>query len=408
MALQGTIQDFGLGDIFQLIGIQRKSGVLTLSNGGDTVTVKFLEGQVVGADTKQCSVEDLLGGVLVRTGRITEQQLQEALKIQRRTLQRLGHVLVKTGMISEDDLVEALRIQSLQIVYRLFRWRSGAYHFQAMDELEYDDRHFRPISAETILMEGARMIDEWPIIERRIKSDRMVLRRTPLADELAQGVEATTDRDIAAAGSAALGPEEREVLALVDGGRTVEEVNDRSSLGEFDTYRILSELITRKLVDEVPRAPAAVAPRAGPGWGERLLGVLLGAALAAGVGAAVIGLPSNPLAPWRFADPSGAVGDLRRYEALARLERIERALRVFYLDAGTFPDDLAVLASGRYLAAADLVDPWGRAFVYRLSPGGWTVQGADAEGRPSPGLTVSHRFGGIERALRSGAPEPGD
>ena len=61
MALQGTLKDFGLGDIFQLIGIQRKTGILTLVGSEDTVTVKFLEGQVVGADTKRRSVEELLG-----------------------------------------------------------------------------------------------------------------------------------------------------------------------------------------------------------------------------------------------------------------------------------------------------------------------------------------------------------
>ena len=47
---------------------------------------------------KRRSVEELLGNVLVRTGRITAAQLQEALRIQRRTLQRLGFVLVKSGI----------------------------------------------------------------------------------------------------------------------------------------------------------------------------------------------------------------------------------------------------------------------------------------------------------------------
>ncbi|NIM63841.1 MAG: response regulator, partial [Acidobacteria bacterium] len=48
------------------------------------------EGQVVGADTRSASVEDLLGAVLVRTGRITSEQLRQALALQKKTLQRLG------------------------------------------------------------------------------------------------------------------------------------------------------------------------------------------------------------------------------------------------------------------------------------------------------------------------------
>ena len=39
MALEGTLRDFSLADIFQLIGLQRKTGVLTLNGSDDTVTV---------------------------------------------------------------------------------------------------------------------------------------------------------------------------------------------------------------------------------------------------------------------------------------------------------------------------------------------------------------------------------
>ena len=72
MALEGTIKDFGLADILQLIGIQRKTGVLTLRNEKESVSVQFRDGQVVGADTQLCPLEDRLGAVLVRTGKITE------------------------------------------------------------------------------------------------------------------------------------------------------------------------------------------------------------------------------------------------------------------------------------------------------------------------------------------------
>ena len=93
-------------------------------------------------------------------------------------MQRLGYILVKQHFISDTDLEEALRIQVTQIVYRLFRWRAGKYQFAPMDHVEYDNEHFQPLSAETILMEGARMIDEWPMLERRINSPAIVFRKT--------------------------------------------------------------------------------------------------------------------------------------------------------------------------------------------------------------------------------------
>jgi len=421
MALQGTLKDFGLGDIFQLIGIQRKTGVLTLESAEDSVSIKFLEGQVVGADTKRRSVEELLGNVLVRTGRITAAQLPEALRIQRRTLQRLGFVLVKIGMISEDDLIEALRVQSLQIIYRLFRWRHGAYSFHGVEDLEYDDQHFVPISAETILMEGARMIDEWPIIERRIQSDRTVFRRTDAADELVVSADSIVDRDIdldlgleGVEGTAGmeerksdpprLSGEEREVLFLVDGTRTVEEINDLSSLGEFDTYRILSELLTRNLVEEVRRGPVnpSVVGRREFRYLNRLFRLGLGAVLICLVALGLSRLRTSPYVPWRTQAVQAASQQLRLYASQARLERIEAALQVFYLDRGMFPDSLDLLWRNGYLEEPDLRDPWGRPYGYRLSAGGYQVYGWDQDGDLRPDLTVSHRFTGLQRTL--GAP----
>ena len=63
MALEGSIKDFSLADIFQLIGIQRKTGVLTLRNEDEEVKVSFLNGLVVNADSKSKRLDDRLGEI---------------------------------------------------------------------------------------------------------------------------------------------------------------------------------------------------------------------------------------------------------------------------------------------------------------------------------------------------------
>ena len=68
MALEGTIKDFGLPDIFQLIGLQRKTGILTLASATEKVTVTFDGGQVVLADSSGARLEERLGVVLVKQG----------------------------------------------------------------------------------------------------------------------------------------------------------------------------------------------------------------------------------------------------------------------------------------------------------------------------------------------------
>jgi hypothetical protein len=421
MALQGTIKDFGLADIFQLIGIQRKTGLLTLENDEDTVTVTFNEGQVAWADTRLRNLEDLLGSVLVRTGRITEGQLEQALQIQKKTLQRLGYILVDSEFISEEELAEALRIQVTQIVYRLFRWREGRYNFAPKDNIDTESEHFEPVSAETILMEGARMIDEWPIIERKIKSEKMVFRKTEAGANIEAPVESLVEEDIhidffdgaktekegeGKEEDIRISPDEREILRMVDGKGNVQDIVDRSALGEFDTYRLLYELLTRNLIEEVKTTPTVTAQDTA-GAMSKLVSRLIPVVFAAFALLAVATLGSNPVTPWRLGAPDSSQDRLRSYASRIRLERIERVIRVFYLDTGAIPNRLELLSSNGYLAPADLLDPWGRPYAYQLAEGSFQIVGLDEDGNPGEDLTITRRLSATQRMMVDGSASAG-
>ncbi|HEX4825586.1 MAG TPA: DUF4388 domain-containing protein [Candidatus Polarisedimenticolaceae bacterium] len=410
MALEGTIKDFGLADILQMIGIQRKTGQLTLEGAEETVVVKFLEGAVVGADTRQRNLEDLLGSVLVRTGRITEVQLQEALRIQRRTLQRLGYVLVKQGFIFEEDLREALRIQVTQIVYRLFRWRDGRYQFTPSDHMEYDTEHFQPISAETILMEGARMIDEWPIIEKKIKSPKMVFRKTAAGAALDVPVASLLDADLDSAlperdDAARLSPEERDVLRMVDGSSTVQDLVDTSPLGEFDVHRLLYELVTKSLIEEVKVSPVAAAASDESRRGVIVSVALQGLVLALALGG-LLTLRTNPLTPWRLVERGEETALLQTYASRNRLERLVQGLQIYYLEHGGMPATLERLAVEGFVATSDLRDPWGRRYTFRVDATGFDLAGRGPAGEERDDLVVRHAFTPSQRmVLEGGAAE---
>ena len=52
-----------------------------------------------------------LGDLLISVGLISEQQLQQALQLQKQDKKRLGTVLIDSGMISQKQLIEALELQ---------------------------------------------------------------------------------------------------------------------------------------------------------------------------------------------------------------------------------------------------------------------------------------------------------
>ena len=396
MALQGTLKDFSLADIFQLIGIQKKTGVLTLKNEQETVTVAFADGNVVGADSTLRRLEDRLGTVLVKSGRLTEAQLQEALRQQRSTMKRLGSILVEGQFLDAGGLSDALQVQISQLVYRLFRWTAGSYHFSQETKVDDDRELVTPMTAESILMEGARILDEWPMVEKAIHSMQAVWRHANVA--IAQGAVAAGGGDGEAAGAVTLSDTERMVYGLIDGKRPVQEIVDRSALSEFETCRTMYELISRQLLEEVrlaaPARGAAPAAAAAATTAKRRRAqgapILLGFAamiLVVAAGGALLRrlLPEIP----RFVSGQGLVVTLEPFLGSAdeqrlttalsrsRLQRVDGAIQVYYLLNRGFPADLNYLVNEGFLGLPALHDTAGQPFVYRVSGDGFALATSD-------------------------------
>lgn len=405
MALEGTLKDFSLADIFQLIGLQRKTGVLTLKGKDDTVTVTFLDGKVVAADSLNRKLENRLGTVLVRTGYLTQDQIQRALEIQKETLQRLGFILTHHGILSHDALREALQIQILQIIYRLFRWKDGEYHFSQETTIEYDHDHLVPITAESILMEGARMIDEWPIIEKRIRSYDMVFHKKAagqdfvvVSEEDADDVDfdpAPAERGKKRSGDQIrISAQEKSIFDLVNGKATVGDIIESSRYSEFDTAKALYELASRDLIEEQVRttrrapgvqpvgetAPSEI-PRALPLPLIVVLVLIAAASLATGI--------RNPVNVFTSVTGPNPVTSVRKAISLQRIDTIGEAIEAYSAANGRLPAQLVDLTPA-YLSPSYLSDPWGHEYKYIQRPEKYLVIGFHPDGKPDTDLFLTH------------------
>jgi hypothetical protein len=417
MALEGTLRDFSLADIFQLIGLQRKTGVLTLRGKDDTVTVTFLDGKVVGADSLNRRLENRLGSVLMKSGTLTQDQLSRALEIQRETLQRLGFILTHYGIISADSLKQAIQLQILQIVYRLFRWKDGDYHFSQETTIEYDRDNVVPITAESILMEGARMIDEWPIIEKRIRSYDQVFRKkltdqeivvvgADEADEIDFDGEAShvrRRRPALAGDKIRISREEKAIYDLVDGTMTVGDIVEVSRLAEFDANKSLYELLTRDLIEEVRGQSAQAVLDQTPVDETEVAETPVPLPLVAVVAIwAILSLvtsyrnPLNSFAP--FGRDHSAVGETQKSISLQRIEAIGQAIEKYNVVNGHLPVKLQDLVP-YYISATLLTDPWGNTYKYLQRPERYLVIGFSHDGKADTDLFLS-------RAIDTGPATP--
>jgi hypothetical protein len=404
MALEGTIRDFGLPDIFQLIGLQRKTGILTLTNekDGESVTVTFENGMVVMADSSARRLEDRLGNVLVKQGKVTRERLDEALAVQKQTLQRLGHILTGGSAITSRDLREALAVQISQIVFRVFRWRDGRYQFTPSEAVDYDRENFVPMSTDFILMEGIRMVDEWPIIEKKIPTFDIVFR--PVVDPAlievgsGAGTEGSGSERRAPASSTGrirLSPEEERVFRKVDGVRTVQGVIDATGAAEFEICRTLFDFLNRNLI-----APAGVGETRAPELERRseVVSAVPGYAVAVLVlGLALAGSLVQKHAPFAV---TGVPPMLARSYGLledgvmrARLSRLARAIEAWRASYGTTPPTLEDLAKAGLVDRSYLLDPWRRPFHYEPGARGYLLSAVDEGGRSRPDAMLDRRDG---------------
>ncbi len=395
MALEGTIKDFGLPDIFQLIGLQRKTGLLTLKHDQDQVTVFFENGMVVNADSATKRLEDRLGNVLVKQGKLGKERLEEALGTQKQTLQRLGHVLITQSYITPKDLKDAINVQVSQIVFKVFRWRDGEYHFAPSETVDYDRENFSPLSADFILMEGIRMVDEWPIIEKKIPSMDIVFKPAvdPNSIEVGGGAEedalgglsSSEPKRVAASSSnkIRLTPEEERIFRKVDGAHTVQAIIDSVGMSEFDTCRMLFDLLNRNLISTVGRGTTKQAEAVpDEGVASAVPGYLL---TAAAVVLAAVGVFAQRTTPFAVI---GQPPLLRSTEELvlrgvsrSRLERLDRAIQASDLATGAPPRTLEELVNQGLVDRNYLRDPWARPYHYALTGSGYLLSAVDDTGR---------------------------
>jgi hypothetical protein len=240
MAIEGPLKELGIHDVFQLLDLSRKTGVLTVTsrvrhNHG---VVYFDRGAVVYAGIQ--SNPHPLGGVLLKAGKISEADLHRGRAIQLQgDSRRLGEILVSMGSLSRRELERQVQLQIEEVVFEITSWREGFFSFAEGAIGEIPAEATTRIPTESLLLEAARRIDEWSRIETRIPHLGMV----PVLAPVAEGKAGRLD----------LLPAEWEVLAVIDGERDLRAIAHELSRSEFDLARTVFGLESADVVSLVDR-----------------------------------------------------------------------------------------------------------------------------------------------------------
>jgi len=236
----GDLEGVGITDLFSILNMSQKTGALALVAEKNYKAIYFRRGEIVFASSNQ--PEERLGHILYRTGKISQEQKEEA----ERALtgdKRFGTILLERKLISPKDLWWGVRYQMEEIIYSSFNFQKGFFFFLEGDLAEEDLVRFS-FNTQKLLMEGFRRMDEWPLIYQLIPSRDTVL-------EIAK-----------APGPGDLNPIMQKVFETVDGRRKVGDVIRLSQLGEFNAFRILYQLAKAGIIKAKEKAKDVQADKA--------------------------------------------------------------------------------------------------------------------------------------------------
>ena len=258
MAIRGSLKEASLPDVLQLLSMGKKAGCLSVTHRNSFGNIYFNKGRICYASI--VNRRDRLGDMLVKTGVITQGELDAAIAIQdKRRDKRLGELLVEMGLLTIDQLHDSIRVQIEESVFFLFTWNQGTFNFEgdvAPDQQDYTVS----INPESLLLEGARRVDEWGLVEKKIPSFDIVF-------EMDQSKVVASDVELNA--------EQKAVLDLVDGTRDVQGIIDASGLVEFEVGKTLYGLVTAGFIHRIGKTAAPVQAAATEGRVEehRNLGI---------------------------------------------------------------------------------------------------------------------------------------
>jgi len=234
VTIQSSLTDLGLFDLMQVLHLNKKTGRLIITDGPDSkeAHILFKDGNVCFA-TIFDRVPKSLETILIGWGVIDERFASRLSNLVRK-YKGLLECFDAEGVAPRSHLESFIASRITESVYEILKWDRGECRFI---EEEIDERKeiLVPLNTENLILEGARRIDEWSNIKSKVPSAHSVFRLSPGEGEQRLNLK----------------PKEWEILSLIDGNRSVKEINDAVGGELFTTSKLVYGLVVMGVIELV-------------------------------------------------------------------------------------------------------------------------------------------------------------
>jgi hypothetical protein len=328
MAIEGPLRELGIHDVFQLLDLSRKTGALRVTSElrDDEGYVLFEAGKVIHASVQ--SNPTSIERILRQAGKLSDADMAAALAVNAPSGLGLGDRLVQAGVVSQKEMERHLHQAIESVVFELMSWREGFFSFEecAVSEVPIDAKI--RISTESLLMEGARRIDEWSRIADKVPSLSAVPELAPVEGDRASVLD--------------LLPHEWEVLMTIDATTNLRGIAGSLGRSEFEIAKIAYGLVSTGVVvlrqPERPSMPNLPAIRGNESVIERAWASIAAGKPEEALAAARAALSVDASSSEAHRVAARALMQLKRYpdavEVLRRAVQADPLTPVVHLDLG--------------------------------------------------------------------------
>ena len=339
MALEGSIKEFGLADILQLIQIQKKTGILKISSKKDEVNIYFIDGGIVDVRSNKMPAYNRLEDILLKKEVISKDDIKNLEGSKKKDNIK---IFLKKGLVSREVFYLAVESLVIDTLVYLFTWKEGTYEFISKTVPQTFTIVDSPLDTQHILMEVMRFVDELLIIEGKVDMD-LVYEKSSIID------------------ISSLSPVEYSVYTHIDGKKDISMLINETSMEYSETVRALISLDDKQVIQRSDRP--LLESKADKKkkflrtkFTFSLVLILLFIAIYS-----LIGFSKN------FFDVFGL-----RQQGL-ELESLITSLDLYYIEHKSYPDNLEKFTVP--------IDRWGKTYIYKRTPKGFTLFSSGPDGK---------------------------
>ncbi len=241
MSLSGNLKTMDLAELLQWVALGRKTGSMAFVRNKAKNYIYFKNGQIISSRSNEPTKQ--LGHFLLFQGKITEARLKRALEIQQQNRVILGKILIQEGFITQEDVEKALSSCTEEVIYDLFLWEDGYFHF-TNNGYNLSELIVIKIDLNAAIFEGVRRKDDWGRIRKAFPSNEVILNVCRSEAELK-----TLD----------LTPLQKKLLFFISRGKTISEIILELHGSDFLVSYELFQLYEGGVVEVSELPPAAPA-----------------------------------------------------------------------------------------------------------------------------------------------------